>query len=360
MQQGYFRPALDKLVPYAPGLRAEQVQEKCPGKHICKLSSNESPRGPFESAKQAMVAAIDGLNEYPDGAATDLKAAISKFYGVDPKYIVAGAGSNELLDILAMCLISEGDEIVYPWPSFVVYPASTDKMDGTKVPVPLDKDFRVDLDGLLAAITPKTKLVYICNPNNPSSTALTEAELDSFMDRVPDHVAVVFDEAYIEFADPGTTVSGLKYFDGNRNVLVLRTFSKAYGMAGVRCGYGIVPEDFVAAIDKIRAPFNVTTLAQVAGAASLGDQEELANRVALNKRNRERTEAALDELGLTRAKSQTNFVFFEVPEAQKVFEELLARGIIVRPQGPTNYLRITIGDDEETTQLIEALNEILG
>lgn len=352
------RKELEPMSAYKPGLRASQVQKQVGDTHVCKLSSNESPYLPSVAVQEAIVAAISNLNEYPDGSCEILREAVSKYYGVKPDELIFGNGSNSLLNHLAIAMLNPGDEIVFPWPSFVVYDTMARMVGAKPVRVPTHPDGHIDVDGLLDAVTDKTKAIILCNPNNPTATVLSSQVLDDFMARVPEDILVIFDEAYIEFSDEGSTKSGLAYFDGEKPVLVFRTFSKAYGLAGLRCGFAIAPAILIETLDKVRTPFNVTTLSQVACTVALGEQEELARRVALNRTHRELMHACLDDLGIWHSDSQANFIALDTGNADKAFDELLSRGIITRKVGGPGRIRITVGDEAETHQVIEAFKEI--
>jgi histidinol-phosphate aminotransferase len=353
------RDEVKPLVPYAPGLRASEVRERSGVDHICKLSSNENPYGPVPSAIAAMTAVLPRLNRYPDGAARALKRKLAAHLGVEERFIVVGNGSNELLRICAEATLGPGDECVFAWPSFVVYPMVTQLMGATPVRVPLTSDEAHDLEGMAAAITPRTKLLFLCNPNNPTGTIYRRDAFEDFLERVPDHVLVVVDEAYFEYVADEGYPNGLHYFDGKRPLAVLRTFSKIYSLAGLRVGYGIMPEPMVEAVNKVRDPFDVNTVAQVAAYYSLDDQAEVARRRDENLRERTSLCAALDRLGVAWRVSETNFVWTHVEDASEVFDDLLARGVIVRYFGGDS-LRVGIGAPAETEATIAAFEAALG
>ncbi len=355
----FFRADIEPLVPYKPGLRPEQVSEIAGENPIHKLSSNESPFPPFPSALEAMAAELTGLNEYCDGASTKIREAIAAHYNVPFEQVFLGNGSNELVDLIAQACVDPGDEVVYGWPSFVVYSSMTQLGGGTSRQVPVDAAGKFDLEGILAAINERTKLVMICNPNNPTGTVVSAEEFDAFMARVPEHVLVVVDEAYIEFVEPGATFDVMKYYDGVRPVVVLRTFSKIYAMAGIRCGYGFAPEPVVAAINKVREPFNVNSVAQAGAIAALADGEELERRRIHNAEQRAALCAGLEKLGLPYCESHTNFVWVTVPNADAVFQALMERGVVVRSFGAADALRISIGTAEATEATLRALAEVL-
>lgn len=354
----FVRDAVKPLVPYAPGLRASEVRERSGVARITKLSSNESPYPPFESALAAMRAVLPHLNRYPDGASKALRRRLAEHLSVDQDMIVLGNGSNELLRVIAQSCLGPGDEVVFAWPSFVVYPMVTQLCGATAVRVPLTEGDVHDLDAMLAAVTERTKLVFLCNPNNPTGTIYGSAEFNRFLAAVPDDVLVVVDEAYYEFVTSQAYPDSLRAFDGQRPIAVLRTFSKIYSLAGLRCGYGVVPAPLAEAMNKVREPFNVNTVAQVAAYYSLADQAEVAARRATNAAERNRLSQAFSELGVNQAASQTNFIWVHTPRAQELFDALLERGVIVRNFGGDS-LRVGIGSAEENDACIAAVRSVL-
>jgi histidinol-phosphate aminotransferase len=357
------RPELEPMRSYAPGLRGSEVRERAGVERVLKLSSNEHPDGPFPIAIAAIRAVAPELNRYPDGACRALKRRLSDHWGIDEEFITVGSGSNELLRLIAQAVLRPGDEVVYAWPSFVVYPMVTAAFNATPVPVPLDAAHAHDLDAMLAAITPKTRLVFLCNPNNPTGTIYRRKAFERFMAAVPGHVLVVADEAYFEFVTDTEYPDALSSFDAERPLAVLRTFSKIYSLAGLRVGYGFMPEPLGTAVDKLREPFNVNTVGQIAAAYSLGDQAEVARRRDENQAQKDRLYGAFDRLGVRYAPSQTNFVYFMTARPVEVFEALLSRGVIARDFGNAPALRLGVGTPADTTATIaafEAVTEALG
>jgi histidinol-phosphate aminotransferase len=354
------RPEIAPMVPYAPGLRASEVRERSGRSVIRKLSSNESSYGPYPAAVAGMTAVLPHLNRYPDGAARALKRRLSEHVGVEERYLAVTNGSNELLSLIAQAVLDPCDEVVFAWPSFVVYPICTAVMGATAVKVPLTDGHVHDLPAMLEAITDRTKLVFLCNPNNPTGTIYDRQAFEEFLDHVPDHVLVVVDEAYFEFVESREYPNSIDYFDGTRPLAVLRTFSKIYGLAGIRVGYGALPPEMVAAIDKVREPFNVSTVGQVGAYYSLEDDAETTARRAENREQRALLCAALDELGVAYAPSSTNFVYALFNEPQEVFNKLLGEGVIVRDFGTAPALRIGIGTPDDTRATVAALRHALG
>jgi len=352
------RPDLEPLVPYAPGLRASQVRERSGKDVVLKLSSNEHPCGPVPLAVAGMKAVLSRMNRYPDGGVVALRRKLAEKHGVAFEQVAVTNGSNELLRLLAQVVLRPGDEVVYPWPSFVVYPMVVNMFGATHVKVPLDADDANDLDAILAAITDRTRLVFLCNPNNPTGAIYRRDAFARFMDAVPDHVLVVVDEAYFEFAtDPGYP-DGLEWFDGKRPVVVARTFSKIYSLAGLRVGYGFLPEAFAKAIDKVREPFNVNTVGQIAAYYSLDDVAEVQRRRDENQEQKVYLYSSFDRLGVSYVPSEANFVYFKTEKPVEVFQALLEEGVIVRDFGSAPALRVGIGTPEDTAITIAALEAV--
>jgi histidinol-phosphate aminotransferase len=358
-----FRRAIADLVPYEPGKPVEEVQRELGLERVVKLASNEGPFPPFPAAIEAMERAAQELNRYPDGGAFALRTALAARHGVRFEEIVVGGGADGVIDLLSQATLDPGDEIVCGWPSFPSYVLDALKLGATPVKVPL-RDQTYDLDALLTAITPRTKLVYVCHPNNPTGTGNARAELLSFFDRVPEHVLVVLDQAYFEYIDDPEYADGIgELFAQGRRVVVLRTFSKIYGLAGERVGYGVAPEDVVAATSKVRRAFDVTATAQAAAIASIGDDEELARRRAANAQGRAQVEQALRAHGLEPAgPALGNFLYVEVGDGRAVFEQLLREGVIVRPLagfGAPEAIRVSVGTEEENAFFAAALGHVV-
>ena len=360
---GLVRPALAGLIPYEPGKPVEEVQRELGLERVVKLASNEGPLGPFPQALAAMERAAGELNRYPDGGAYRLRTALAARHGVAFEEIAVGSGADGMIDGLSQAILDPGDEVVCGWPSFPSYVIYGLKLGAEPVRVPL-RDHRYDLDALLAAVTPRTKLVYICHPNNPTGTMNTRAELDAYFERVPEHVLTVLDQAYFEYIDHPDYADGIeKYFKVGHRVIVLRTFSKIYGLAGVRVGYGVAAAELVAELGKTRRAFDLTTPAQEAALASLDAPEELTRRRELNAQGLAALERLLRNAGYdVVAGSFGNFVYVEVgDEAQTLFDALLRQGVIVRPLagfGAPDAIRITVGTPDEHAFLAQALQRL--
>ena len=349
------RPELAPMVPYAPGLRASDVRERSGVENIRKLSSNENPYGPFPVALEAMVAVLPHLNVYSDGSVRALRGRLAEHLGVRIDNVSVTNGSNELLRVIAQAVLRPGDECLFAWPSFVVYPMVTQLMGATAVKVPLTEDLVHDLDAMLVAITDKTRLLFLCNPNNPTGTIYTREMFETFLRKVPEHVLVVIDEAYFEYVMDADYPNGLDYFEPDGRVCVLRTFSKIYSLAGARVGYGVLPTPMISAVDKIREPFNVNTVAQVGAFYSLSDGAEVKRRRRENQEQKTYLYSCFDRLGIRYVPSETNFVWMKTERPVEVFEALLAKGIIVRSFGTLPALRVGIGTPEDTDATIAAI-----
>ena len=358
-----FRAALDGLVPYEPGKPEEEVQRELGLDRVVKLASNEGPGARSRPPSRRWSAA-------PAGSTATPTAALSTFAARSPSATTSirrtsspAAGADALIGHLSLATLDPGDEIVTAWPSFVSYVLDTLKLGAVPRKVPLVDD-HYDLDGLLAAIGPRTKLVYIATPNNPTGTMTTRAQLDAYFERVPEHVLTVLDQAYFEYVERPDYPDGIaEYAKAGRRVLVLRTFSKIYGLAGLRVGYGIGPTDVIEAIGKTRRAFDVNTQAQVAALASMDGQDELAERRRLTHEGRETLERTLREHGLEPAgPAVANFLFAEVgDDALPLYEALLRQGAIVRPMGgfgAPGALRITVGTPDENAFFAEALASV--
>jgi histidinol-phosphate aminotransferase len=358
-----FRPAIAELVAYEPGKPVEEVQRELGLERVVKLASNEGQFGPFPAAVEALERGIPMLNRYPDGGAYRLVRALAEKHGVEPENVIVGGGADAVLNYLSMAALDPGDEIVCGWPSFPIYVIDALKMGAVPVRVPLT-EHHYDAERILAAVTERTKIAYLCNPNNPTGTMIPRADVEAFVAGVPERVLTVLDEAYFEYVDDPEYPDGIEELvKAGRRVLVLRTFSKIYGLAGLRVGYGVGPADVVEAVKKMRNAFDITQPAQDAALASLGDDAELERRGRANAEARERLLALCADLGLPVAEpAVANFVYAEVGgDSRAVFEALLREGVIVRPLGPfgaPEAIRITVGSVEENEAFAEAFRRV--
>jgi histidinol-phosphate aminotransferase len=336
------------------------------GPEVALMASNETPYPPLPAVQQAVTEAITGANRYPDPTNTRLRQALSDRYDLPANRIAIGNGSCDILLAAGEALLEPGAEIVYAWPSFSVYPHLAAASGARAIEVPVNDRHEHDLEAMLTEVTVATRLVIVCNPNNPTSTALPLAQIASFVASVPKHVAVILDEAYCEFNLLDDPDASIELLDRHPNLVLLRTFSKAYGLCGLRVGYALCGSaDFRNAVDAVRQPFFCNVAAQAAAIAALGSQDEIASRVEMNLAERLGLTDGLKRLGLTPAESQANFVWFDLPEKAveaDVVKGLAERKILVRagtPLGRENALRVTVGTAEENGRFLAALGELL-
>ena len=359
------------LMPYQPGKPIDELARELGLKEadIVKLASNENPMGPSPKALAAIQAELADLTRYPDGAGFELKKALcntlsSDAYQVAPEQITLGNGSSDILDFITRVFVNDGDEIVVSQHAFAIYELVA-RMVGARTLAAPAKDFGHDLDAMLALIGDKTRIVFITNPNNPTGTWLTKNELTAFLDKVPERVLVLLDEAYFEYVDEAEYPDGIQLLSRYPNLVITRTFSKAYGLASLRVGYGISSPQIADLLNRVRPPFNVDSFALAAAAAALSDDDYVAQSVAANKAGMQQLTAAFDALGLSYIPSVGNFIAFRVPEgmgAMDVYDQLLAKGVIVRPVANyemPQYLRVSIGTQAENATFISALTAVL-
>ena len=351
------------IMAYQPGKPISELAREMgiAEESIVKLASNENPLGMSVRARDAAIAAIGEISRYPDGGAFALKKALCARFGVKPEQLVIGNGSNDILELASQAFLAPGLSAVYSRHAFAVYPLATNARGARGIEVAA-KNFGHDLDAMAAAIEPQTRVVFIANPNNPTGTFVPGAELEAFLARVPRHVLVVLDEAYTEYLAPEQRYDSIAWLARFPNLLVSRTFSKAYGLAGLRVGYGIAHPEVADLMNRVRQPFNVSSVALAAAEAALGDDEFLARSAELNRRGMTQLVAAFRELGLEWIPSAGNFVTFKVGDAIGVNQALLRQGVIVRPiaaYGMPHWLRVSIGLPEENARFIEALRQAL-
>ena len=332
------------------------------GGNLVKLASNETPWAPHPAVVEAIEAASKSLNRYPDPGGTQLRKRLAERYDTNPERITLGNGSCDILLGAAQALLEPGAELVYAWPSFSMYPHLAALTGARAITVPLTEDGRHDLEAMLREITAATRICIVCNPNNPTGTALPLEQIQQFADELPRHVALIIDEAYIEFntlQDPDESLDLLKR---HNNVVLLRTFSKVYGLCGLRVGYALCPEGFRDAVDRIRQPFSVNALAQAAAAEALLHQDEVARRVERTAVERVHMESELEERGLAVAPSQANFSWVAVDDEAAVLAGLESHGVIVRggaALGDPGHVRVTYGTRQENERFLEALDDVL-
>jgi len=356
------RAEIFNLKPYTPGKPVEEVKRELGLDDIIKMASNENPLGPSPHALEALKKALDTIHFYPDSNNFYLKQKLIAFLGIEDNQLLVGNGSDELLKLLVETFINRGDEVIFGSPSFSEYEFTATIMGAKCIAVPL-RDFKHDLPAMADAITEKTKIIYLCNPNNPTGTAVSRAEVDGFMARVPEDVIVLFDEAYFEYVECEDFPNGLDYLRQGRNVAVSRTFSKIYGLAGLRIGYMVTTPEIVAAVDRVTEPFNVNLLAQVAALAALDDKDHVMASQQMNSSGKSYLYAQLDKMGLKYVPTEANFIFFDTGrDCQEVFKKLMAKGVIIRTGdifGYPSYIRVTVGNTAQNQRFIKSLQEIL-
>jgi histidinol-phosphate aminotransferase len=356
----YANPQLRNLQPYEPGKPVEDLARELglePGK-IIKLASNENPLGPSPAARRAMIETLERSHFYPDGGGYYLREAIAEDLGLSMANVILGNGSNEIIEFLGHAYLQPGDEVVVAKHSFAVYRLMAQLFGAKVVDVP-DPDFVADLDGMLAAITPRTKEVFIANPNNPTGTMVFQDAIDRFMSRVPEHVVVVFDEAYYEFLDEAPDV--LKYVRAGRNVVVLRTFSKIQGLANLRIGYGLAAPEIVEVLQRARQPFNANGIAQAGALAGMRDKAHMEATRRVTDEGRNFLQAEFLDMDLEFVPSHANFVLVRVGDGKKVFEALLRRGIIVRAMGSyglPEWIRVSVGTMPQNKAFVAELRDL--
>ncbi len=356
-------PNLKNLPVYQPGRPIEEVARELglPAAGIIKVASNENPFGPSPLAIAAMQKAIAGVNLYPDGNAFYLKQKLAAKLGVEPANLVLGNGSNEIIEFVGHALLTPGADVVVSQFCFAVYPIVTKLFGANLITVPA-KDYGHDLPAMLRAITPRTRIIFVANPNNPTGTLAPREELIKFVNDVPDDVLLVMDEAYIEFLNDPLDLVSLLRLGARKNLILMRTFSKIYGLAGLRIGYGIGNPEFIAALEKIRQPFNINLLAQTAALAALDDIEHVRKTRQNNFAGLEFFERAFSDLKLEFVPSHANFILVRVGPGQKVFEAMQRQGVIVRPMGGyqlPEWIRISIGTPQENERCLAALKAAL-
>jgi len=348
--------------PYSPGKPIEELEREYGLTGTIKLASNENPLGPSPLALEAIQRTLSGLHRYPDGSGYYLTRKLADKFGVRPENIVLGGGSDDIIGMLTRALLQPGDEVVMSRPSFAMYDIMTRISNARSVYVPL-RSLAVDLDDIAGAVTPRTRMIFLTNPHNPTGTIFSSARLADFLKIIPERVTVVLDEAYVEFARDEACANGLDFLDEGRPLAALRTFSKIYGLAGLRVGYGFMPSEMTALMHRVRQPFNVSSVAQAAAVAALDDEAFLQKTRRVVHQGLDFLAAALDRLGLVHFPTQSNFFLVDVVRsADAVFQSLLEEGVIVRSMtsyGYPTYLRITAGLPEENTRLVEALTKVL-
>jgi histidinol-phosphate aminotransferase len=351
---------IKNLIPYEPGKPIEELERELGIKNSIKLASNENPIGPSKKALKAIEKSLLDLHRYPDGSGFYLKRAIAEFFNVKTSEIIIGNGSNEIIELAVRTFLNPGDEVIIAAQSFIVYQIVTQSANCNKIIVPL-KNFTHDLDSMLKSVTEKTRMIFISNPNNPTGTAVGKKDVDRFIENLRDNIIVVFDEAYYEYVERGDFPDTIKYVREGKNVIVLRTFSKIYGLAGLRIGYGFTKGELVDFMNRVRQPFNVNSLAQIGAIAALKDIKHLEKSREINRKGKEYLYREFERLGIEYVPTDANFILLKVRNGREVYNRLLRKGVIVRAVDCyklPDYIRVTIGLPQENKRLIEALREV--
>lgn len=359
-----WKKVLDKITPYQPGKPIDEVKRELGLKRVYKLASNENPYGPSDKVLKAMAEAAREVNRYPDGGCFGLRKALGEKLGVSGDRIVLGNGSDELIVLALKAFVEPGDRVILSHPTFLVYRIASEIAEAEVVTVPTKRDFKYDLEGMLSRINDRTRMIFIANPENPTGRYITDSELNDFIARVPSSVVVFIDEAYYEFAMGDDFPESLAMTERqDRNVIVSRTFSKVYGLAGLRLGYTVARKDISEALNKVREPFNVNSIAQAAAVAALSDTEAFTRAVELVRKEKEKIRAALEKMDVELVPSRTNFILINTKRSSsKIFRFLLERGIIVRDMTSWSldgFIRVSVGLPEENDAFIKEFENAL-
>jgi histidinol-phosphate aminotransferase len=357
------REGVEELIPYPPGKPIEELERELGIKGSIKLASNENPLGPSPLAIKAIIEKLPTLHRYPDGSGYYLKERLSEKFHVPSSGIIIGNGSNELIELIIRTFLSPGEHVIQAFPTFLVYEKIVKGAGGKMTSVPLSH-FRIDLEGIRKAVRPETKIIFINNPNNPTGSCVSEGEMRRFLGSIGQDVIVALDEAYIEFAVDSNIARGLDFLPHHPLLVVLRTFSKLYGLAGLRIGYGFAAENVVDYMNRVRQPFNANTLAQAAAVAALDDETFAGKTLKLVREGLSFLHEHLDKMELEYVPTQTNFFLIRVPQGgKKVYEAMLRQGVIVRSMdsyGLPEYIRINVGLAEENERFIKTLKMVIG
>ena len=356
------RACVAKLPPYPPGKPIEELEREMGIFGSIKLASNENALGSSPKAVNAITENLHKINRYPDANAYYLREKLARKFNLPMSRIMVGNGSDELIDLTLHTFLWPDEEVIVPMPGFILYEKFAKAFDGTVITVPLS-NFRIDLPAILKAVSPQTKIIFINSPHNPAGTAITREETSTFLDALPSDVIVVLDEAYIEFATDPNVVSGMEFLDSYPLLVVLRTFSKVYGLAGLRIGYGLASEAIIENINRVREPFSVNLLAQIGALAALDDDEFVDRTLTVTKEGLKYLYEHLKRLGLEYVPTQANFFSIKTPlGAQETYRRMLKEGVIIRPMdsfGLDDYIRINVGLPEENERFINTLEKVL-
>lgn len=345
------------IQPYIPGRLIEELERELGITNSIKLASNENPVGPSPMALDAIKDSISDINRYPDGSGYYIKKALSDMLSVREDELIIGNGSNELIDISVRTFLKAGDDAIMASPSFVIYSMAVQAVGGNPVQIPL-KDYTHNLRAMADAVTSKTRMLFIASPNNPTGTINKNDEFDKLIERIPDDLLVVVDEAYYEYVTDPDYAESMKYLRSDKNLLILRTFSKIYGLAGLRLGYGIAKKETISFMNRVREPFNTNTIAQKAAVEALKDRRHITISRDVNEKGKKYLYHELSSMGIRYIPTEANFIYIPMESDSKtIYEKLLKKGVIVRPVGPEE-IRVTIGLPEENRRFIEALKTV--
>ncbi|WP_087971527.1 histidinol-phosphate transaminase [Oceanobacillus rekensis] len=349
------KPVLDQLSPYKQGKQTKEIQEEFGLRNIVKLASNENPYGYSNQVKESLSNNIPALNIYPDGYTSELRSVLTTKWDINQNQIIFGSGSEEIIQLICRSFLLPGSNVVMAIPTFPQYKHYALIEGASVTEVPTDANGYHDMNGILKAINEQTKIVFLCSPNNPTGTVISKKDFEYFMANCPEHVLVAFDEAYKEYVNDVTDVHALTYINRYENLITMRTFSKAYGLAGLRIGYGMANNKIITTLDKVRGPFNTSSIAQKAAITAIDDQEFIERTYRFNKKVKASFESFLDSIGWKYYDSEANFLLVATPvSGMEVFQYLMENGFIIRPGellGAPNTIRITIGKEDEMKEL---------
>ena len=357
------RKEIKEIAPYVPGKPIDEVKRFYNIEKIIKLASNENPLGCSPKVKEAIKENLDDINRYPDGSGYYLKKELAKFLNISEDEIILGSGSSEAISLTIEAFVNPGEEVIYPFPSFIIYRILVLKVGGVPIEVPLEDDFSYNIDRILEKITPKTKIIILCNPNNPTGTVLYKDQIEKLLNNIPDNIIIISDEAYFEYVEDRNFGTCFPYYK-KKNVIITRSFSKIYGLASLRIGYGIGRSEILNYMERIRPPFNTTGLAQIAAITALKDTDFVNKSIENNIKGKKFLYENFKKLGIDYIPTEANFILCRFKkDATFIVKELEKKGVIVRGMRsfglPDEYVRITIGTEEENRILIEKLSEIV-